>query len=143
MKKLSLTLFFTLLSLNSFATGDIECFDPSVVLVGPCAEGLNLYQHKGACSQNLITQFYCSEREMTNIKLTEEEVMAPFPAVEGYQRIFLAENGRGLIAREGVAKNCLNARVLYGQDKQSVDEANATGMEIGIAYELIEFDCND
>jgi|GEM_PF-6011682 len=143
MKIIYSAILITFISFNGFANTEVSCFDPSTALIGPCQDGLNLYFDKGTCAGADVANVYCSEREMTNIKNIEDETILPFAAHDGSEKVFLGETGRVVLAKEAMASNCQNASLLIGQDKESVEYAAQTGMEIGIAWELIKFSCND
>lgn len=143
MKILFTGIFITFISLNGFATTDLSCFDPSAALIAPCEEGLNLFFDKGSCTGPDIAHAYCAEREMTNLTIIEDETTKTFAPYGGMERVLLSETGMMIVAREGMAKNCQDASLLIGQDKESVDQAAQTGFEIGISHELIRFHCND
>ena len=126
------------------ASNDLKCIDLRKTLFAPCEEGLNRYFYKGSCTNSSeVEHAYCAKYEMTKIQKVRSEIVVPWEAVDGRVQAFVTSTGNLIVANENAIHNCKDATVLFGQSKEANDNYDPSKGEIGIADELIRFECRD
>ena len=128
-------------SVSSFASlsNAENCLDMRSTFLPICEEGKSLFFEQGTCKESHEAQFYyCSAEKMVDIREINSGTQLPYSPRAGYEQVFIEQLESFAIAKEGMASNCNQAKVLIGKD-----DVESAAEEIGHPYTILKFECLD